>query len=387
MILTVCGLVMTGGIGCGDHRIPLRAFLEMEQERKAATTQPTPPPGATTQQSVNAAVDKALGPYLVGPGDVLSVTVSTGDQAEGAPPVQARVDRKGQVELPLVGKVSVAGKELEDVEDAIQKGYVPAFYQDAAVHVALVTPDVTEVLVVGAVTQPGLMQLRRTERDMLHAIVTAGGVSELASGEVTLKRIRRPGEEVTLNLTTPDELKAALALDPLADGDIIHVHTATPNTVFVGGLVNSPRPQSYPSGTDVTVLQAIAASGGLRTDLTPREGTLIRRMEDGEEVHVKLNLDRITQGKDPNIRLAAGDILWVPYTVETRVQEWVNRNLFLRAGVSANVNYNVTGVEFLNRRSLQTSRTGGGGGSLMDQFDPFGFLNRNAALQQLRTTP
>jgi hypothetical protein len=133
----------------------------------------------------------------------------------------------------------------------------------------------------------------------------------------------------------------------------------------------------------MTVLQAIAAAGGLRTDVTPREATLIRRLPDGNDVHVRLNLDGMSRGNDPNLVLAAGDILWVPHTAETLVQDWVNRNIFVRAGVS--VNYNVTGIEFLNRHAQQSGRFGGGG--LEDSFDPFGFLGRGTGIQSLLSQP
>ena len=218
---------------------------------------------------------------------------------------------------------------------------------------------------------------------MLHAIVGAGGVSELASGRATLRRIRRPGVEATLDLTDPEGIKAALALNPLERGDVVTVHAATPNMVFVGGLVNTPRPQEYPPGVEMTVLQAIAAAGGLRTDITPREATLIRRMPDGGDTQVKLDLDRITTGEDENILLAAGDVLWVPYTVETRIQDFVNRNFFLRAGVS--VNYSVSGLEYMNRHTQQ----GGGSrsGNLQDSFDPFGFLGRNTGIDAMVNRP
>jgi hypothetical protein len=189
---------------------------------------------------------------------------------------------------------------------------------------------------------------------------------------------------VTIDLTDPVSLKEALAMAPLEDGDIITVHSRTPNMVFVGGLVQRSAPQQYPPGTGVTVLQAIAGAQGLRTDVTPTEGTLIRRMADGRDVMVKLPLDQIWRGEAPNITLAAGDILWVPPTFKTRVQDWANRNLFLRAGVS--VVYNVSGIEFLNRQDQQ-SRALGGGGDLQDSFDPLGFLNRNAALQTLSNRP
>ena len=132
-----------------------------------------------------------------------------------------------------------------------------------------------------------------------------------------------------------------------------------------------------------TALQAIAAAQGLRTNVIPREATLIRRMPDGTDAHVKLDLQRLTSGKDPNLVLAVGDILWVPETPETMIQDWINRNIFIRAGMS--VNYNVTGIEYLNRRSQQSQSLTGS--SVEQAFDPFGFLNRGAGIQNLENRP
>ena len=42
------------------------------------------------------------------------------------------------------------------------------------------------------------------------------------------------------------------------------------------------------------------------------------------------------EGKDENFALAAGDILWVPHTGETRFREFVNEAIYIRAGISAN---------------------------------------------------
>lgn len=374
MILIMCALV-----GCADHRISLADFLDMQQEVRQTRVVTL---SAAELEAARELLDRRLGPYRVGPSDVLTVTLTNVAETALFAPVLVRVDSKGEIDLPLVGALRVADMELEAVDDAIRNAYVPGIVKDAVVHVEVTTAESTNVMVKGAVTMPGLVALRRTERNLLFAIVGAGGASDLASGEVTLRRIRRPTEEITLDLSDPAELRAALALKPLEDGDIVNVRAAVPNTVLVGGLVNAPRPQAYPPGVEVSVLQAIAAAGGLRTDVFPREGTLIRRMPDGRDVHVKLALNRIADGRDPNILLAAGDILWVPETFGTRVQDFINRNFFLRAGVS--VNYSVTGIEFLNRRSMQTSRLGGG---LEDSFDPFGFLTRGTTLQSLSTQP
>jgi protein involved in polysaccharide export with SLBB domain len=386
--------------GCADHRISLATFLEMQEElnpapmAEPATSQPTTTSAPVIRHEIAAMIDRQLGPYKVGVSDVLGVSLTTTEPggAGGSLPIQVRVDREGKIALPMVGKVKVVGMELGEVEEAIREAYVPKYYRDAVVFVQLTAPDQTNVLVHGAVSQPGLVKLRRTERNLFFAIAGAGGVSDLSSGEVTLRRIRRPEEEVTLRLTDPQELKAAIALDPLENGDILRVHAAQPNTVFVGGLVNAPRPEVSPPGTRMTILQAIAGAGGLRTDVTPREATLIRRMPDGRDVHVKLDLDRLTTGKDQNIELAAGDILWVPETLETKVQNWCNQNLFFRAGVgvNANVAYDATAIEYMNNNAKMQAQQGyynTSGQSSFGAYNPFGSLIQNSQLQSLLSRP
>lgn len=369
--------------GCSDHRISLSRFLQMQEGIDSGQAKE---PTEDEYSAAKGLIDRQLGPYKVGQGDVLSVTLTRLDGTEPVPQIQARVDRDGELELPGVGKIRLAGLELEDAEDSIQAAYIPHVYRDGIVYVGLLEIETTDVLVLGAVGAPGLVPLRRTERNLLHAIVGAAGVSDVASGWATLSRIRRPGEEMRLDLRGPEGLREALSLEPLESGDMIEVEAAAPNSIYVGGLVNAPRPQVYPPGVEISFLQVIAAAGGLRTDVFPRDATLIRRMPNGRDVHVKLDLDRIGTGQDPNIMLAAGDIVWVPETLATKVQDFVNRNFFIRAGFSANVTYNVSGIEFMNRQSLQSSGLGGGQNQ-QSAFDPFGFLTRNSLLSNLSAAP
>jgi polysaccharide export outer membrane protein len=375
MLVGLIPAVVSVIAGCAaDHRISLDQFIAEQQRMYEAL-----PPDAAPQFAEDSAavLDRQLGALRLGPDDVVAITLNTDAVADQRPPFPVRIDDAGEIDLPIVGAIHVAGLTLQEAEDAVRAAYVPAVLRDVSVYVELFQAQTTNVLVIGAVSAPGLVQLRRSDRDLLHAIVGAGGVSQAASGKATLRRIRRPHEEITLDLTDPTQLRAAVTLDPLQDGDIVTVQAATPNTVFVGGLVNFPRPQSYGQGVKLNVLQAIAASGGVRPDLSPGEGTLIRRMPDGHDVHVRLDLDRIAMGADPNIELAAGDILWVPHTLETRILEFVNRNFFLRAGAS--VTYTATAADFLNSNAERQAV----GSNLEQTFDPYGALLRNSALQQL----
>lgn len=379
--VVVASLVLMVGCSQKDHRMGLDEFLQIQDEMSQNTQ--------TDDAMLSTAhVNSKLGRYTVGPGDVLEMSISRPGMTEdeASLPTLVRVDRSGSIDLPLVGDVNVGGKELEEVEDAITDAYLKDMFKnpdDVSVFVNLKQAAPTNVLVHGAVTKPGLTKLRRTERNLLYAIHAAGGLSDISAAQVTLSRLRCPDEEVTLNIATREGLAQALSLDPLEDGDIITVETAKVNAIFVGGLVRAPQTQIYPPGATINTLQAIAAAGGLRTDVSPKAATLIRRMPDGEDVHVKLDLNRLAMGEDPNLMLAAGDILWVPETFETRVQDWINKNIFIRAGLNASVSYNVQGIEFLNRHGSQSG--GGNSGNLQDSFDPFGFLNRNAGINLIQT--
>ena len=330
------------------------------------------------------AIDQALGPYKIGPGDVLTITMTGLDQPTTSTIVRARVDKTGKIDVPLAGGVMVADLEVTDAERQIKAAYVPNIVRQMAVTVDVDVYEQTGVVVTGAALNPGLVPLRRTERNLLYAVLSAGGISEAASGQVTLRRIRRPHEVECYVLTDPLDLERALSADALENGDIIVVEPALPNTIYVGGLVTRPSPQTFPAGVRMNILQVLASAGGLRPDVFPTEGTLIRRMPDGEDVQVKLNLDRIQRGLDDNITLAAGDILWVPDTAGTRLIDFFNRNFFFRGGVS--INYNATATEFMNSNARATQLNAANAG-LQSQFDPFGFLLQNQALGNLTARP
>ncbi len=375
-------------LGCSDHRVSLKQFLNAQEQALPACTTATQP---TTQPAAAEAVEPAapqpsnqfMGPYRAGPGDVLAVTLTGIEQTGAVVPIQARIDREGNVDLPIVGKVLVAGMELQDVEKAIQDAYVPGVYRQLSVHIELARPDTVTVLVTGAVTAPGLVQLPRTQRNLLYAIAGAGGASNIASGEVTLRPMRAPDQTASFNLLDPRQLQQALAMEPLQNGDIVAVQAAPPNAIFIGGLVMAPHVQVNPPGTQMNVLQAIASAGGLRTDVTPTELTLIRRMPDGKDIHVKLDVERIQKGKDPNISLAPGDILWAPDTLLTRAENWVNQNIFIRGGVTAVASYNVQGLDFMNDNAKRAA-LGINNVNLENSFDPFGFLVRQQQLNNIQ---
>lgn len=384
--------------GCADNRISIEEFVAMQQEmppRLAAVEigvfDVDGEPAATapglehmTEEAVESrpAPVTVRAPYRLGPGDVLTVGLTGLNETVDVTPVQVRLNRNGEVVLPVAGMIKIGGMEIEDAEDAILDAYVPKYFRTLSVNIEVLQYEPTTVVVSGAALQPGLVSLRRSDRTLMHAVAAAGGLNPTASGRVRLKRLANEGQEITLNLLDPVELRAALSLEPLESGDIVTIEAAQPSAIYVGGLVNVPGQMAVPPGASLNLLQCLTAAGGLRTEVFPKEGTLIRRMPSGQDVHVKIDLDRLRNDPTyPNVQLAAGDVLVVPDTVGTMAMDWVNKNVFFRFGGTASYNVigTATGVEYLNRREQQSSQNGGGS-TLENSIDPIGFLSAPAAL-------
>lgn len=314
-------------------------------------------------------------PYLLGPEDLITVTLTglTGIDTIAEPAgVEVRIAHNGTINLPLVGSIHIAGLDMVSAENVIREAYVPKFVPTLAVGIRIEAFKTADVVVVGAAELPGIVNLRRNQQTVLHAVAAAGGMTQLASGEVILQRRRDPENKIRVYLRNSADLQSVMAMDPLESGDVIEVVAAQPNTIFVGGLVNMPGPREFPIGTEVTALQALAAAGGPVEAVFPKEATLIRRMPNGEDVHVRIDIEKLRSGEEENIKLAAGDIFWVPETWGTRTMNFINQSFFIRAG--ATVSYNVTGIEFLNRPRQQIGNFNQGGGTLQNNVDPLGFL-------------
>ena len=386
VLLAAVVATLFAGSGCQDNRISLSEFVRQEQNKSTALLNETGEQAADPLSDSDTGMltssqlwaTKAQTPYRVGPGDVLQVSL-LGLNETGQPVItRLRVDKNGMIRLPIAGELNVTDMEIDDLEQAIVRKYVPSVVTSLTAHAELANYTSTDVVVVGAAVRPGIISLRRTERDLLHAVAAAGGLTNVASGMVKLQRIKEPDKSVQLNLLDPVQLAAAMSISPLEPGDIVTIEAAPSNTIFVGGLVMVPGPKIFAPGVNVTLMQALASAGGPRTDVAPPEATLIRHRPDGTDVQVKVDLKKLQMGEEPNVMLAAGDILWVPETAGTRTLDFINNNFFLRFGATASYNVvgNAQGIEFLNRREMQSSGFGGGnnGTTLQNQIDPLGFL-------------
>lgn len=123
-------------------------------------------------------VTQALGrsEYLIGPSDLLAITVFQVQDLNR----EVRVNNAGQVSLPLIGGVEVAGRTVGDAEHEIAARYQDRYLQSPQVSVFVKEFSSQRVTVSGAVKKPGIYPMN-SRLTLLQSLALAEGFSDVGS--------------------------------------------------------------------------------------------------------------------------------------------------------------------------------------------------------------
>ena len=240
---------------------------------------------------------------VLGPGDEVEVTVYGAPDLSG----RSRVGTNGNISMPLVGYIHVAGLSGSEAEEVIET----QLRQNHVVNNPQVSVYVKEytssgISVAGQVSKPGVYSALGPHRlfDILQA---AGGLTEKAASTVTISH-RGGANPITVELPKdPGELSRVNV--ELFPGDTIVVPSA--GIVYVLGEVNKPGGYVLNSTGGVTVLRVVAAAGGPTHTAAVGGTKMIRRTPNGLQ-EVPVALKDLLRAKIADIPLQADDILYVP---------------------------------------------------------------------------
>src|ERR1700742_2324666 len=297
---------------CNRSRLLLLSFLAMLLLVScSASVAQFSGPGPTVQTPSTATVttDRALlfpaarDPILA-VGDLIQIRVF--EQPDYTPEV--RVGADGSVLLPLIGTVNLSGKTVSQAERIIEQHLIDAqIYRSPQVTVQLVEGPNQISTVVGEVH--AVVPIVGSRR-LLDVLATAGGLPPTASHVIT---ISRPGvaEPIIVDLGT-DPLRSGLANIPIFAGDTIIISRI--GVVYMLGAFKNPTTIPLTQYSPLTLMEATALSGGLAFQGKYDDVRLIRTVGDHRTV-VKLDIQRILHGKDPDPILQANDIVFMPDSV------------------------------------------------------------------------
>ncbi len=250
--------------------------------------------------------------YVVGPNDVLQITVFNQPQLSG----KFSVEADGTVTFPLVGRVSVGGKDIRAAENEVKGRLAAGYLKDPQVTVTVEHYRSQQIIMMGEVRQPGTLQFTGS-MTLLEALARVGSTTEHAGMEVVIVRSSATGVSAVPALPNPNGAVPAVPNPHGAGADTIRVNLKTlqsgaltenvvlragdtvfvprAETIFVSGHVKTPG--EYPIRTGMTVRQALALAGGV-TDRGSTRRMQVIRMVDGKEVTVSVELTTIVQSGD-----------------------------------------------------------------------------------------
>lgn len=204
----------------------------------------------TTSLELRGAVDDEE--YIVGPGDRFSITI----WGQSITTASAAVTPEGDLVLPGVATVPVAGRTLADVKDDV-RDRLGALYTNSEVSVALTALRRIQVNVLGAVRDPGPYVVTALS-PASQLVRMAGGLIEGAS-ERNIVISRRGGQRERLDMTRYHNTGDLGSDPPILDGDVIFVPHATAFVSVHGGVA---RPGEYELVEGETIASLIEVAGG-----------------------------------------------------------------------------------------------------------------------------
>ena len=249
--------------------------------------------------------------YVVGPDDVLDISIFEWESNEQTKTLQLRVSETGVISLPAVGSIEVAGKSVQEIQRMIEGELVSKnVLQTPRVGVWVSEFRSRQISVIGAVNAPGVYAIHQNVSTLLSMLTLAGGPQENAGGVAYVIRQARAGETPVRIRIDLDELleQGKNELNPvLCAGDVVYVPKAP--LIYVYGEVRQAG--AFTFRKQLRVLESIALAGGFAEDADRSSVILIRRSPVGEDSMSRLNITRIEHGEEPNIYLRDGDVLRV----------------------------------------------------------------------------
>lgn len=201
---------------------------------------------------------------------------------------QTRILKSGEVVLPLIGSVRIAGLSVSEANDEIRNLYAQKYLVDPKVALTVDEYSQDFISVIGAVNKPGQFSMPANGKfDLSAALASAGGLSpEADRSGITLTRAS--GASSTYSSTSAQSSK--VALHP-GDRIVVRQSAFVNKTATIVGQVRKAGPVPFPIDGRLDLVAAIAQAGGF-TELANPKKVSVNRKGNVTTINVKEMTDR-----------------------------------------------------------------------------------------------
>ena len=295
---TALALLASGVPASGQIELQQRLQNEVRTNRSLADS------GTHTVTTVPADFDK----LRIAPGFLLALNVLDDADYSGT----YRVDERGEIQLPFIGSLHVAGASAAEASSAIrQKLLDNKILNNPQVMLSIAEYTAPEVTILGEVGSAGKYPLL-APRKLVDVLALAGGPTDLAGDMVQITSATPGNPPVQIHYsrsTDPKDVQSVL----VHPGDTILVKRA--GIVYVLGGVNRAGGFVMQDEGKLTMLQAVSLAMGTANTASTRNVYLLRRNDDGTVVHIALPYKKIVQGKSTDVALRPSDVLFIPTSI------------------------------------------------------------------------
>lgn len=221
--------------------------------------------------------------YIVGPGDVLRITVYDHDNLK----TTVRITEDGFIVMPLIGQVKVGGMKTSDVAGEITRQLADGYTVNPQVNIFIEEYRNKKAVVLGHVNKPGLIELRGTIT-LLELLSQAGGLKEEAGDTATIKRNSDGKQDViVINIKSLVEGGDLSQNIPIQAGDTVYISKG--GTCYVTGEVE--KPDAYICDNQTTVLKLITLAGGFTGKASKSGMQIVRIIDNQKTILTDIELD------------------------------------------------------------------------------------------------
>ena len=259
--------------------------------------------------------------YRMGAGDNLVVQLfgTETDQYD------LQVARDGQISVPKLGPITIAGLTYEDARDLIQSR-VAAQLLGAQATVSMGRLRAINIFMAGEVVVPGAYSVSALTT-VTQALFQAGGVGDI--GSLRNIQVKRNGATVNAFDVYQLLLKGDASGDlRLQSGDVVFVPPHA-GIVTVKGAVKRPMIYEFLGGESIA--DAVAMAGGLSQDAYDSAIAVVSKAV-GKSLPGAKNID-LNDSKDANVQLRNGDQIRVPESTDNLQNAVTLEGAVVRPGV------------------------------------------------------
>lgn len=221
---------------------------------------------------------------------------------------QARVDDKGNIVLPLVGSIHVAGETVAQARAEVQDKYRDAqILKDPQVTLNVMQYPTSNVMVLGEVQTPGRFPML-APHSLVDVISMAGGETNMAGDTIQVETKDTHALHTFHYVRGEDENSLQNAM--ISPGDTVRVLRA--GIVYVLGAVYRPGGYVMQENGALNVAQAVSLAQGTLMQARIGGMRVIRHEPDGTLKEIPISYNDIMKGKHPPLELEAQDIVYVP---------------------------------------------------------------------------